>query len=118
MKKILLIEDVRPLHKNFIDSFRGQAEIVSAYTVRQGYEKFAGHTDIDLIVMDACLEESMPDTLYLTEHIRRQGYKGPMIASSYYDEFRHRQLEAGCDLAWESPNDIIRWVRKLLDGNI
>ncbi|MEI6378288.1 MAG: response regulator [Candidatus Falkowbacteria bacterium] len=115
MKKILLIEDVRALHKNFVDSFANQAEIISAYTVRQGYEKFASHQDADIIVMDSCLEELEPDTLQLTEHIRRKGFRGPMVASSYHSEYRHQQLSAGCDLVWESPNDIIRWVKKLLD---
>jgi CheY-like chemotaxis protein len=98
VKKVLIIEDDKPLLETMMAFLEGWLNVVSADSVDSAREVFAAHPDLDAIVMDGCIEGpgELPNSLVLVLEFRRT-FKGPMIAVSNSDEYQDRLMEAGCD---------------------
>ena len=115
MKKILFIEDDENWQTNYKDIFEDTATILQATTLKDAEELFLKHPDVDIIVVDGCLNENdVLDTLPLIKKIR-ETYKGPMIAASGHEEFRHKMVLAGCNKQREK-YDVIDLIREMLDN--
>jgi CheY-like chemotaxis protein len=98
--KVLIIEDEPYRQKWWKEDLESKVEVLSALTIQQAEELFAGNPDVALIVMDACLSGRSPDTILLVKKIR-QTFSGPMIAASGNPEYRELLCEAGCDHSCE-----------------
>lgn len=93
---ILVVEDEPAIHRWLCKEFSGQAIILSALTIEEGERLFQENPDLSAVAMDACVPGNKPTTLPLARKIR-QTFKGPMIAISSLDEYRHDLMSAGCN---------------------
>jgi DNA-binding response OmpR family regulator len=99
LPKVLIVEDEWDWQDQFAEALRGQAEIIPAFTLDEGRQKFRANYDaIKLIVMDACVPGDWPTTPPLIREFREAGFKGPMVAASGDSYYRQMLIEAGCDL--------------------
>jgi DNA-binding NarL/FixJ family response regulator len=113
MKKVLIVEDHRFLQEQWKEELSGKVEILSAFSISEAEEKFVENSDIDLIVMDACVPGNNPNTSPLVEKFRAT-FVGPMIATSSISGYRQQLMRAGCD--YECPKEgVVKKLSELLD---
>ncbi len=101
LPKVLLVDDNKDLHTTIEMGLEGEADLLSALTLESARELFTANPDIQIIVMDGCLNSApgavqTPETLPLIHEFRRT-FRGPMIAASDFDSFREVMVLAGCD---------------------
>jgi len=70
-------------------------QVLSALTIEDGETLFEQNKDVALIIMDACVPGNIPNTMALTQQIK-QGFNGPMLATSSEAPFRKLLIKAGC----------------------
>jgi len=96
-KKVLIIDDLPMIHGMISYELAWKNVIcISASTKVQAQELFALHEDIDLIVIDACLEGEQPDSMDLVVMLREL-YKGPMLAISQIADYNNILMHYGCN---------------------
>lgn len=111
--RVLIIEDNVSLAKVWLMDTEG-VRLTIVTTLGEARRQIDSHHDeFVAIFVDGRLEVCScdpPDTLELIQHIRAQGYTGPLIAISNDSEVRQQQLTAGCNdsCAKEVVTDIIR----------
>ena len=97
MKKILIVEDVARYQEEYAKALQDKVIIIAARSLAEAWKFFVSNTDLDLIVMDACVNnDERPDTRQLVSDIRKT-FKGPMIASSGLSDYRDWLVQWGCD---------------------
>ncbi len=101
MKKVLIIEDERPILDLLKELLSGVLEVVTAVSVEEAREKFAANPDIVAIAVDGSIEgfsasSELPNTPVLVTEFRRT-FTGPIIAISNRQEFQELLMAAGCD---------------------
>ena len=99
-KKVLIVEDDFVRQGKWIRKLDDLVEILSAVSIKQAEEKFAGNPDIACIVMDACVPGDDINTESLVHSFRKK-FKGPIIAISSISQYIARLALAGCDYACE-----------------
>ena len=110
--KILIVEDRDIYQSLYRDYIQSAAEILAAKSLDEGKRLFDENPDIVLVVMDACVPGSKPNSMNLIIHIR-QTFNGPMIAASSDPDYRDILVETGCNL--KSPKEKVPdLVRELL----
>ncbi|MES2623409.1 MAG: hypothetical protein V4576_03305 [Patescibacteria group bacterium] len=121
--KVLIVDDEerpRKHHRLILEEdLPGMVETLTAATLEEANRLFdENKDDLILVVMDACLEGSRPDTLPLVHRMRKEGFKGKIIANSSMPEYQQTLLNAGCDQASSGKNeledDIVEIVKNLL----
>jgi CheY-like chemotaxis protein len=96
LPKVLVVEDEERWQTTYRKDLSSIAEVISAFTVEEGRQKFAEHPDVSVIVMDACVPGDNPTTPALVREIRNT-FSGPMIAASGSADYRKMLQRAGCD---------------------
>ncbi|MBP6884275.1 MAG: hypothetical protein KBC17_00440 [Candidatus Pacebacteria bacterium] len=108
---ILIIEDFEDEKNSYVKNIpENKIKVLWGYSLEKAQELFNTNPDIDVIIIDGCVNNFKElDTLPLIEKIRRT-YKGPMIAASRSDTYRKRMVAAGCDKeTWkENVNNLLR----------
>ena len=111
--RVLIIEDNVSLAKVWLMDTEG-ARLTIVTTLREARRQIDGWlAEFTAIFVDGRVEACScdpSDTLELIQHIRAQGYTGPLIAISNDEEVRQQQLTAGCNdsCAKEVVTDTIR----------
>ncbi|MDD5289807.1 MAG: hypothetical protein PHT40_01230 [Patescibacteria group bacterium] len=87
MKKVLVVEDrdsdFSPMERVFkFHDKNSEIEILHAKTLKEGENLFFANPDVEVIIMDACVEGDEPDSMPLIEKIVKSGFKKPIIAAS------------------------------------
>ncbi len=104
VKKVLIVEDMEEFHvlwKGYLNDFSSEIVLLSAFSIEEAEELFSANSDIDAIVMDACVPGDEPNTQPLVRKFRKT-FAGPIIASSSVEEYRKELIKAGCDYESES----------------
>ena len=119
MKKILLIEDSKPvidIWKRLFDFYLKEEKLILIFAVSldEAIQKFRLNPDVELIVVDGCIwgSDDRPNTQGLVSEIRKT-FKGPMIAESSNEEYRKILLSAGCNYECEK-DDVPKKVLRIL----
>lgn len=112
MKKILIVEDYPPQIVIFKRQMKSDFELLFATTHQEALKLFSENSDIELIVMDACLKGEEPDTILLVTHFRKT-FSKTIIATSSNIEYRQYLVSAGCDLECDK-NEVAKIVSKIL----
>ncbi|MDD4290580.1 MAG: response regulator [Patescibacteria group bacterium] len=98
LKTIFLIDDNKNLHNILDFSFQKNTNLLHAYTLEEAQKIFCENLDIDLILIDGCLNENgVLDTVPFVKMARQNGFQGIIIAMSSDNEFNTKLVEAGCD---------------------
>jgi CheY-like chemotaxis protein len=85
-----------------------------ATTLDEASAELANHSDVDVIVMDACLIPGEgPTTLELTNEIRKV-FAGPIIANSNLVEYQDLLVLAGCDYRGDKGAGLVGLIASLL----
>ena len=110
-KKVLIIEDGKPLQKLYLDLLKDtDVEVVQAFTLEEATRLFEEHKDsLDLISFDFNLGRYT--TIDLIKKIKPQ-FAGVMVAASFEEHNRRLQMEAGCTRD-EPEKDIPRLIKNL-----
>jgi CheY-like chemotaxis protein len=111
---VLCVEDGLDFQASYRQRLGERVTVLQATTLKEGFDLFRAHTDIGLIIMDACVPGDRPNTEPLVQHIRASGFHGPIIATSSMPSYRHRLLQAGCDHEVDSKAKVARKVLELL----
>lgn len=112
MKTVLVLEDNYLIQKQYEITWRGKLIILQAYSIEQAYKFVAGHPEIDIIVVDACVPGSSINTKEFVINIKKD-FDGIMIASSSEPKYMVELVKVGCSDA--SPkNEVAGLVLKLL----
>lgn len=111
-KKILIIEDYSSQIVIYKRQMKSDFDLLFATTHQEALKLFSENSDIELIVMDACLKGETPDTILLVTHFR-MSFTKTIIATSSNIEYRQYLVNAGCDLECDK-NDVAKVVRKIL----
>ena len=93
--KVLVVEDNERWQVWFVQKFGNDFDIFQAHSKWLAREFFEANPDIGIIIMDACLDDHIPDTLDLTRDFRVT-FSGKIIASSSSEIYREQQVKAGC----------------------
>ena len=97
MKKILIVEDDRVVQNQYSHVFRDKVSTLQAFSIKEARSLFSENPDVDLIVMDACVDNLYEiDSLGLISEMR-ETFLGPMVASSRSPVFQDKLMNAGCD---------------------
>ena len=96
--KVLVVDDQPTIFTNLNYRYDGQAVFLSASTEEEARRLFADNPDIELIIMDACLDGPKPDTIGLVQYFRREGFEGLIIAVSSDSRYLEGLQEAGCNV--------------------
>lgn len=114
-KRILVIEDYGNVQKMFKDNLSPYAEVVQAFTLKEGEEKFSDGK-FDYIFVDAGLgtiqENQVQGTTELVIKMRKT-FSGPMIAISCNDVYNELLRSSGCDQAVYKGNSLSYAIRLL-----
>src|SRR3989338_8254380 len=115
MKKVLIVEDSYAYYSRYIsdlEDLEGTVRMLLARGLTDAWRLFSENTDVDEIVMDACVHSQEPDTMPLVKRIREAGYSGHIIANSNSSRNNKVLLEVGCNI--EFRGDKIEMVDQLL----
>lgn len=96
MKKVLLVEDMKIVHDGLKKMLGDKISLLSAFTIEGAKKLFEENTDIDAIVIDACVPGEEINTIPLVREFRKE-YNGPMIAISTNGDYQKQLVEAGCN---------------------
>lgn len=96
--KILVVEDNLTYLELLSIALREVADIIPASTLEEAEDKFFQYTDIEVIVMDACVPGKIINTIPLVKKLRPL-FNGLMLAASNNDNYNLELLDAGCDQA-------------------
>ena len=99
MKKVLVVDDAEEFQEALgrEKGLKDKVLLISAFSIKEAVEKFTANPDIDIIFMDACVDEvSKIDTEPLVHEFRKT-FHGPMIAISSLVAYRNMLIEAGCN---------------------
>lgn len=99
-KKILVVDDDRDFQEFFAEKLLRivSAEkilILVAMNLQEARRLFAENPDIDLIIMDACMQSRWPNTERIIKEFRVT-FTGPMVAGSSSKVFREQLMGWGC----------------------
>lgn len=104
--KVLLVDDSRHFHQEFeseliawqaASSLQDPVRLLSAHSIAGAKKIFQmHHSDLAIIIVDACLGGSVPNTQPLVKWMR-QSYFGNMLAISSVFENCNTLVEAGYD---------------------
>ncbi len=111
-KKILIIEDLELQNFVYKEQMKRYFEPLFATTLQEALKLFSENSDIELIVLDSCLEGDTPDTIPLVKYFR-ETFSKTIIATSSNIELREYLVSAGCDLECDK-NDVAKIARKIL----
>lgn len=97
--KILLVEDNETIGKAQKKSLEiAGGEIFWAKNLQEARsflkEKIG---EIQLIILDACLESDTPNSYVLISESRKMGFQGPIVASSSLKEYNNLLIQAGAN---------------------
>ncbi len=100
MPKILIIEDdpemMEWLHDHLIDMGKG-IETLIAFTAKEGENQIKGNPDVDLVILDGCLDGDRPTGASLIPTIRDYyPHPKPILAISKSETLRKMMVERGC----------------------
>ena len=122
LKKILLIEDEEAFYISLNFVFKKKTNFLHASTLDEAKKIFNENPDIDLIMVDGCLNPNGElDTPPFVKMARENGFKGKMIAMSSSEKFNKILIEAGCDESCkkhESLDTILSFVDPYLFNKI
>ncbi len=115
MKKVLIVEDSHGYYSRYrsdLEDLTSEVQMLLAWKISQAWELFSQNSDLDVIIVDACMHSQEPDTMPLVKKIREAGYKGHIVANSNSSKNNKVLLEAGCNL--EFAGDKTEMVDQLL----
>ena len=112
LPKVLVVEDDEYNRVKLRRSLKNRVILLEADSLKKGGQLFRANPDVALVVMDACVDDSLIDSEPLVRKIRKT-FKGPMIASSSLPEYQELLLKAGCDHQ-ASRREVPALVRRLL----
>ena len=112
-KKVLVVEDNEMWRTVVKRGLNNKVQILFADTITKAEKIFEENSDIDLVIMDACVPGDIPNTQPLVRKIR-QTFEGPMIAMSSMPPYRKQILVAGCDYEVEKKEDAGKKALELL----
>ncbi|MEX0622146.1 MAG: hypothetical protein WD187_04145 [Candidatus Woykebacteria bacterium] len=116
MQKVLLVEDDDDFIEVVEIGLRSYCDLIVATTEAEARVLFREYLGtIDIIVMDACLHTTKPNTQQLTSGFRAQ-FDGIILASSRSSYFGQQIVEAGAD-RWVPKHEVLKEVRKLVSAN-
>lgn len=99
MQTILVVEDeIRfvDLLKCWLETPEGVFDVLHAEDLDTGSKLFNENSNkINLVVVDACVPGSHPNSMLLIKEIIRSGFKGPVVATSSNPDFNNILIEAG-----------------------
>ena len=97
MKRVLVVEDsdddYRLISRRIVK--RGLAQLIRARTLSEAIRFFSRDPEVNLIVMDACVNSDQPNTMPLIKAFQTIGYAKPIIAASTSSLFRQQLVDAG-----------------------
>lgn len=96
MKKVLVVDDDKMWSGIIRRRLDGKVLVVQAFTTEEAEAIFKQDPDFAVILMDACVDGDMPDTMWLVRKMR-ETFKGPIIAISSSSDYRKELIRAGCD---------------------
>lgn len=116
-KLVLIIEDnerVSLAQKEYLESEHPGIEIMVADNIDRAKEclKIYGR-GLSLIILDACLQSSGPNSMPLIAESRKCGFEGPIIASSSSSFYAQPLIDAGA-LPTEDKSDAVKKALELL----
>jgi len=115
MKKVLLVED----YENWIRLIKTQlsekVEVITAETIQKAYKLFKANPDIKLVIMDACVPGSTPNTMNLIEDIIKDGFTNPIIAMSCTPRHIATLILSGATHSVENKAQVACKVEELLN---
>lgn len=114
--KILIVEDEEYLIE-LLTAFLGEeVRVVSAKTLTEGERVFKENSDIELVVMDCCVPGKTPNSMWLVQKIRKNGFTGPIIAKSSDPKNFQKLLDTGASHSASIPpiQNVSSLVLKLL----
>ncbi len=113
--KVLIVDDVHD--SSFEESLRRNGiETVWALNLQEGWEKFTQHSDIDLVVMDCCVDNTeRPDSMPLVQKIRAKGFTKPIVAISSIPAYFMELIEAGASHGSTRDKSLVPLIIELLD---
>ncbi|MFC1644787.1 hypothetical protein ACFL08_02060 [Patescibacteria group bacterium] len=95
LKRILIVEDYFHNFKEITDYLGSQVEVIWGKNQEEARELFFKEKDsIDLVIMDACVPGSHPNTMDLIGEIKAC-FQGPIIAVSSVSEYIPVLMKAG-----------------------
>ena len=95
IKKVLIVDDDVEQHDRWRNALGGKAVLLNAFSIEEAREKFEANSDIDAIVMDACVPGHSPNTLFLVREFKKT-FTRPMIAVSSDPDYLTILVNAGC----------------------
>lgn len=95
-KKILVVEDDPGLQGLIYRGLKSyEVEVLQAHNSLEAEKLFAEHEDIDLVLLDGCLDGDNPDGAGLVHEFKvREAL--PILAMSSSRDLRHLMVEQGC----------------------
>jgi hypothetical protein len=103
MRKILIVDDdsggsiINNIQMNYDNK---KFIFIVATSLRLGWRAYQDNKDVDLIIMDACVDsEYNPDSMSLIVRIIDDGFKNDIIAASSLDEYNKMLMSAGATKA-------------------
>jgi len=113
MKKVLVVNDSE-LIQDMVRMAMGElCAILRATSLQMGRELYDQNQDVDLVVMDGCVDSSSLDSIPLVEEIRKT-YKGPILAASSSFLCNEELVLAGCDCEIKNTRDLIPKIKLIL----
>ena len=116
-KLVLIIEDderVSLAQKEYLESEHKDVEVMVADNIDNAKEHLRVYgRGLSLIILDACLQSSGPNSMPLIAEARKYGFNGPIIASSSLPLYVQQLINAGA-LAAEDKSDAVKMAVKLL----
>ncbi len=113
MKKVLIVEDSLYRQSTWCRSLTGKVIILSAFCRKVAEQMFAENTDIDIVVMDGCVDSDEDIDTESLVRMFRETFRGPMIAASKSPHFRSLLKEAGCNYECHK-EDVPKTILKIL----
>lgn len=93
---VLVVDDSLNIHRKIKEALSDPRIVVESAYYHEMAMEIVNRGDCDIIFMDACLDGDRPDTLELTEEIRKIT-DIPIVAMSSVKEYRDEQLKHGCN---------------------
>ncbi|MFH1744637.1 MAG: response regulator [bacterium] len=97
MPKVLIVEDNNLYFKAIKRLLEDRGiEVLRAATLEEGETLFfTNSADIDLIMMDACINSNEPNSMSLVAKILEAGFEKPILACSADDSHGQKLVKAG-----------------------
>ncbi len=94
-RKVLVVEDELEIQEMFARRLeRFPIDLIRATTPKEAREKFEEHLDIELVMLDGCLDGDSGDVTNLIPVFRRRNI--PVVAMSKSDILRMMMIDIGC----------------------